>query len=196
MFLKRPIKYVLTGLIALTLCLTVNKICDAQGDGAPAAVRHLRVVNGPGGSPGVTIGHRSIIPTALSLGTVFISTTGSGNACTRTAPCDWKTGIARANPGDVVFFAGGVYFLEVADRRIYLKGLKISVPMPGFLSQAIRRTDLLPPSRQRRMLPIRTISVRSPVLFSATRLPVYPMRRYAHSVIRIPKRSHGTRTVP
>jgi parallel beta-helix repeat protein len=122
MFSKRPIKYVLTGLIVLTLCLTGNKICDAQGDGAPAAVRYLRVVNGSGGSPGVTIGHRSIIPTALSLGTVFISTTGSGNACTRTAPCDWKTGISGAIPGDVVFFAGGVYFLEVTDRRIYLKG--------------------------------------------------------------------------
>ena len=40
---------------------------------------------------------------------LFVSSTGSGSACTQAAPCDLQTALSQSINGDTLYFAGGTY---------------------------------------------------------------------------------------
>ncbi len=42
-------------------------------------------------------------------GNLFVSTTGSGSACTQAAPCALQTALSRATDGDTIYLAQGTY---------------------------------------------------------------------------------------
>lgn len=69
------------------------------------------------------IGPRSVISTSLGEGTLFIAVDGSsGETCGSVAnPCNLRAGLAKDQPGDVVFFREGIYKLsDTSDSLPYL----------------------------------------------------------------------------
>ncbi|MBN2258191.1 MAG: hypothetical protein JW704_10255, partial [Anaerolineaceae bacterium] len=44
-----------------------------------------------------------------ALGTVFVSPTGSGSACTPASPCDLATGLSTVDAWGTLYAAGGTY---------------------------------------------------------------------------------------
>ena len=63
------------------------------------------------------IGAREVISTPIERGTIFISSTGTGEECSIETPCELEKGIQRAEADDVVFFKGGVYDLSTIENR-------------------------------------------------------------------------------
>lgn len=55
------------------------------------------------------IGPKPHSPTALSKGTLFVKSGGTGTICSLTAPCDIWNAAIKAKAGDVVFLRGGIY---------------------------------------------------------------------------------------
>lgn len=55
------------------------------------------------------IGPQPVASTPLSSGTKFVSSTGSGTACTQASPCTLSQAVTSAAAGDVVFMRGGTY---------------------------------------------------------------------------------------
>lgn len=62
------------------------------------------------------IGPQPVLSTALSAGTLFVASNGSGTACTAAVPCSLRTATGRAIAGDVVFLRGGTY---VVTQNVY-----------------------------------------------------------------------------
>ena len=71
----------------------------------------------------------------MSKGTVFISPDGSGTGCSEAEPCSFESldlskKKLKVQPGDVVFFRGGVYKFSMSGaRRVYLEGGTASKPV-------------------------------------------------------------------
>jgi hypothetical protein len=67
----------------------------------------------------VLIGPRPVVATPLAQGTLFASPTGSGDSCTKAAPCDLWKATDKAQAGDVVFLRGGIYAIT---KNVYFRG--------------------------------------------------------------------------
>lgn len=56
------------------------------------------------------IGPQNVLSTAVEKGTLFVSSKGGGD-CTKDNPCNLEKAIETAVPGEIIFLAGGVYFI-------------------------------------------------------------------------------------
>lgn len=54
-------------------------------------------------------GPRPVAATPLERGTLFAAPDGSGETCSREAPCDLRTAFSKFEPGSALFLRGGVY---------------------------------------------------------------------------------------
>ena len=82
------------------------------------------------------IGQREFFATPKKYGTIFVSPTGSGTACTESQPCHFKQFSADLEdriviqPGDVVFFREGIYQFEIGEMETFsLTGGTKSLPV-------------------------------------------------------------------
>lgn len=55
------------------------------------------------------------VPSFAYASTYYVNTSGSGNTCSQSAPCDLNTGLAKPVAGDTVLVAAGIYTQTVPD---------------------------------------------------------------------------------
>jgi hypothetical protein len=89
---------------------------DNSGNTARSIYRFVTIRNSKDNK---IIGNRKVFPISKSVGTIFISPTGTGNQCTQTKPCafsrlsDNSANRIIIKEGDIVIFRAGVYKLSV-----------------------------------------------------------------------------------
>lgn len=89
-------------------------LTDSAGNVAQTVYRTVTVRDDE-----TVIGQRQFFATPQQYGTIFVSPTGSGTACTESQPCNFKQFSNDleerivVKPGDVVFFRGGIYHFDV-----------------------------------------------------------------------------------